>query len=65
MTTELAQQSIKLCYAIAGVIAVVGAVNVYKEMNMEDEHAKRTAAITVGICALLSVVATVIEEIWL
>lgn len=65
MTTGLAQQLIKLCYAIAGVIAVVGTLNVYIEMNMEDGHAKRNAAITVGICALLFVVAYVIGEIWL
>ena len=65
MTTELAQQLIKLCYAIAGVIAVVGALNVYIEMNMEDGHAKRNAAITVSICVFLFVAANVIGRIWL
>ena len=65
MTTELPQQLIKLCYAIAGVIAVVGTLNVYIEMNMEDGHAKRNTAIAVSICVLLFVVANVIEEIWL
>lgn len=65
MTTELAQQLIKLCYAIAGVIAAVGTLHVYIEMNMEDGHAKRNAVITVGICMLLFVAANVIEEVWL
>ena len=65
MTTELAQQLIKLCYAIAGVIAVVGPLNVYIEMNMEDGHAKRNAAIAVSICIFLFVAANIIEGIWL
>ena len=29
---------VKLCYAIAGVVAVVGAISVYIAMNNEDHH---------------------------
>lgn len=65
MTTELAQQLIKLCYAIAGVIAVVGALNVYVRMYVDNERAKRSIIITVLACVALITAANIIEEIWL
>lgn len=65
MTTELAQQLIKLCYAIAGVIAVVGAVNTYVRMYNDNEHAKRNIIITVLACVALITAANIIEGIWL
>ena len=65
MTTELAQQLIKLCYAIAGVIAVVGAVETYVRMNNEDEHVKWHIITVVIVCLALFTVADIIEEIWL
>lgn len=65
MTTELAHQLIKLCYAIAGVIAVVGAVNTYVRMHNDNERAKRGIITPVLVCAALITVANVIEEIWL
>lgn len=65
MTTELAQQLIKLCYAIAGVVAVVGAVETYIRMNNEDERAKRDIIITVLACIALIAAANIIEGIWL
>lgn len=65
MTTELAQQLIKLCYAIAGVIAVVGAVETYVRMNNEDEHVKWHIITVVIVCLALFTAADIIEEIWL
>ena len=40
VTTEIAKYvpvAVKLCYAIAGVVAVVGAISVYIKMNNEDD----------------------------
>ena len=65
MTTELAQQLIKLCYAIAGVIAVVGAVETYVRMNNEDEHMEWYIITVVIVCLALFTAADIIEEIWL
>ena len=33
---------VKLCYAIAGVVAVVGAISVYIAMNNEEQDVKKT-----------------------
>lgn len=65
MTTELAQQLIKLCYAIAGVVSVVGAVDTYVRMNNEDEHTKRYIITVVLACVALIAAANIIEEVWL
>jgi hypothetical protein len=43
VTTEIAKYVpyvVKLCYAIAGVVAVVGAVSVYISMNNEEQDVK-------------------------
>lgn len=64
MTSELAQQLIKLCYAIAGVVAVVGAVETYVRMNNEDEHVKQHIITVVLACIALIAAADIIEEIW-
>lgn len=32
---------VKLCYAIAGVVAVVGAISVYIAMNNEEQDVKK------------------------
>ena len=40
VTTEIAKYvpvAVKLCYAIAGVVAVVGAISVYIKMNNEEQ----------------------------
>ena len=37
MTAELCQTLSKLAFAIAGVIAIVGAIEVYIKMNIEDD----------------------------
>lgn len=33
---------VKLCYAIAGVVAIVGAISVYIAMNNEEQDVKKT-----------------------
>ena len=65
MTPELVQRLIKCCYAIAGVVAVVGAVETYIRMNNEDEHVKRDIITVVLVCVALIATANIIEEIWL
>jgi hypothetical protein len=43
VTTEIAKYVpvvVKLCYAIAGVVAVVGAVSVYISMNNDEQDVK-------------------------
>jgi hypothetical protein len=43
VTTEIAKYVpfvVKLCYAIAGVVAVVGAISVYISMNNEEQDVK-------------------------
>lgn len=32
---------VKLCYAIAGVVAIVGAISVYIAMNNEEQDVKK------------------------
>lgn len=43
VTTEIAKYIpyvVKLCYAIAGIVAVVGAISVYIKMNNEEQDVK-------------------------
>ena len=44
---------IKLCYAIAGVVAVVGAISVYIAMNNEEQDVKKKIMMVVGACIFL------------
>ena len=44
---------VKLCYAIAGVVAVVGAISVYIAMNNEEQDVKKKIMIIVGACIFL------------
>lgn len=44
---------VKLCYAIAGVVAVVGAISVYIAMNNEEQDAKKKIMMIVGACIFL------------
>ena len=39
---------VKLCYAIAGVVAVVGAISVYIAMNNEEQDVKKKIMMIVG-----------------
>ena len=44
---------VKLCYAIAGVVAVVGAISVYIAMNNEEQDVKNKIMMVVGACIFL------------
>lgn len=43
----------KLCYAIAGVVAIVGAISVYISMNNEEQDVKKKIMMIVGACIFL------------
>ena len=56
VTTEIAKYIpyvVKLCYAIAGVVAVVGAISVYIAMNTEEQDVKKKIMMVVGACIFL------------
>ena len=44
---------VKLCYSIAGVVAVVGAISVYIAMNNEEQDVKKKIMMIVGACIFL------------
>ena len=44
---------VKLCYAIAGVVAVLGAISVYMAMNNEEQDVKKKIMMVVGACLFL------------
>ena len=44
---------VKLCYAIAGIVAVVGAISVYIAMNNEEQDVKKKIMMVVGACIFL------------
>ena len=44
---------VKLCYAIAGIVAVVGAISVYISMNNEEQDVKKKIMLVVGACIFL------------
>ena len=44
---------VKLCYAIAGVVAIVGAISVYIAMNNEEQDVKNKIMMVVGACIFL------------
>nr|WP_294876378.1 DUF4134 domain-containing protein [Prevotella sp.] len=56
VTTEIAKYIPvvqKLCYAIAGVVAIVGSVSVYFKMNNEEQDVKKSIMMIVGACIFL------------
>lgn len=56
VTSEIAKYvpvAVKLCYAIAGVVAVVGAISVYIKMNNEENDVKKSIMMLVGACIFL------------
>ena len=56
VTTEIAKYvpvAVKLCYAIAGVVAVVGAISVYIKMNNKEQDVKKSIMMLVGACIFL------------
>lgn len=44
---------VKLCYAIAGVVAIVGAISVYIAMNNEEQDVKKKIMMVVVACIFL------------
>ena len=44
---------VKLCYAVAGVVAIVGAISVYIAMNNEEQDVKKKIMMVVGACIFL------------
>ena len=52
VTDEIAKY-VKLCYAIAGIVAVVGAISVYIKMNNEEQDVKKSIMMIVGACIFL------------
>ena len=42
-----------LCYALAGVVAIVGAISVYIAMNNEEQDVKKKIMMIVGACVFL------------
>ena len=44
---------VKLCDAIAGVVAMIGAISVYIAMNNEDQDVKKKIMMVVGACIFL------------
>ena len=44
---------VKLCYAIAGVVAIIGAISVYIAMNNEEQDVKKKSMMVVGACLFL------------
>ena len=48
---------VNLCYALAGIVAIVGAISVYIAMNNEEQDVKKRIMMTVGACIFLSAAA--------
>lgn len=43
----------KVCYALAGIVAIIGAISVYIAMNNEEQDVKKKIMMTVGACIFL------------
>lgn len=43
----------KLCYALAGIVAIVGAISVYIKMNNEEQDVKKSIMMIIGACIFL------------
>ena len=44
---------VNLCYALAGIVAIVGAISVYIAMNNEEQDVKKSIMMIVGACIFL------------
>ena len=44
---------VNLCYALAGIVAIVGAISVYIALNNEEKDGKKKIMMTVGACIFL------------
>lgn len=54
----------KLIYAIAGVVAVIGAISVYIKMNNEEQDVKKSIMMIVGACIFLLAAATALPTMF-
>ena len=48
----------KVCYAVAGIVAIVGAISVYIKMNNEEQDVKKSIMLIVGAVIFLLAAAT-------
>lgn len=53
---------VNLMYAVAGIVAIVGAIKVYQKWSAGDEQTGRVAAAWFGACVFLVIVSTVIKS---
>lgn len=53
VTNELNPIVTNLCYALAGIVAIIGAISVYIAMNNEEQDVKKKIMMTVGSCIFL------------
>jgi len=44
---------VNLCYALAGIVAILGAISVYIAMNNEEQDVKKKIMMVVGACIFL------------
>lgn len=44
---------VNLCYALAGIVAIVGAISVYIAMNNDEQDVKKKIMMVVGACIFL------------
>lgn len=51
-----------LCYALAGIVAIGGAISVYIAMNNEEQDVKKKIMMVVGSCIFLIAAATYLPE---
>lgn len=56
---DLIERLIKLCYALSAIFAIVGALNIYINMNNKDFKETRTAIVRTVLAAVLLVAAAV------
>lgn len=56
VSTEIAKYIpivVKVCYSIAGIVAIVGSISVYIKMNTEEQDVKKSIMMIVGACVFL------------
>lgn len=51
-----------LCYALAGIVAIGGAISVYIAMNNEENDVKKKIMMVVGACIFLIAAATYLPQ---
>lgn len=51
-----------LIYALAGVVALVGAISVFIKMNNEEQDVKKSIMMIVGACVFLVIAATALPK---